>query len=361
MKKANLSSDYFTNRQDRYVKLSEQDELSEYLSELIELTSSISYRLEADELAEDGRPDGLRIVWPETNASRPPIDSRRASREFKKIAHQMYSGFTDRWRQKLLLIAQSTEQADHTQPHVSIFPTLQMSPFKIRHETALMIPKLIDFVDQLSSTPEHHSLVHEKTVLNWTSGYFSLLREYKSQMLSSNAHVEIITASPQANGFYQSNGVSKYIPSAYSYLENLFRNEVRKSAKQNQIIIRQWNRAGWTYHAKGLWINRSVRNVSREGEEERCLVTSIGSSNFGRRSAERDLECNLFIMLDRDLPRAIPGQPEDDKSKPEDGSLSSQLVDELSLLKGHVQPNDQKEAHVGIFVKFFTRLIRNML
>jgi hypothetical protein len=38
--------------------------------------------------------------------------------------------------------------------------------------------------------------------LSWTSGYFSLLREYKTQMLSSDAHVEIITASPQVSHLF---------------------------------------------------------------------------------------------------------------------------------------------------------------
>ncbi|KAA1075215.1 CDP-diacylglycerol--glycerol-3-phosphate 3-phosphatidyltransferase [Puccinia graminis f. sp. tritici] len=374
MSGANLSSDYFTNRQDRYIKLTGQEHLSEYLYELIELTSRISYRMEEEVSSEEDCVEGLKIAWPSTNVCQPPIGSRRASQQFKTTAHQLYTGFTERWRLKLGRLDQTNKQSDQLLPQASIFPTLQISPFKINHETALVIPKLINLVHQLSPPPPPlhlralHPLtpVHEKTVLNWTSGYFSLLREYKTHMLSSNAHVEIITASPQANGFYRSNGVSKYIPPAYSYLENLFRNEIRKFKKEDQIIIRRWNRIGWTYHAKGLWINRFVRirrgskEEEKEKREERCIVTSIGSSNYGRRSAERDLECNLFIVLDNHLHPSE--QPKDDDNRQLEGrSLSNQLVDELGHLKRHVQPDDQKEAHVGIFVKFFTRLIRNML
>jgi len=231
------------------VKLRKQEELSTYLYELIQLTSSISYRLEGGE--EPGR---LRIVWPQTNASGPPIDSRRASQEFKTTANRLYQGFTDRWRLKLL--AQSSNDSTGSPlPRVSIFPTLQISPFMIHHETGFMIPKLLNLVHQLS----HHSPCNRKSILNWTSGYFSLLREYKSLMLSSNAHVEIITASPQANGFFQSKGVSKYIPTAYNYLENMFRKEIVRANKQEQIVIRRWNRVGWTYHAKGT-VYRSGKN-----------------------------------------------------------------------------------------------------
>jgi phosphatidylserine/phosphatidylglycerophosphate/cardiolipin synthase-like enzyme len=102
----------------------------------------------------------------------------------------------------------------------------------------------------------------------------------------------------------------------------------------------------------GLWINQ----VRSQDGEERCLVTSIGSSNYGRRSAERDLECNLFIILEPDKPEqqhlleSQSGQ-----------ALSRQLVDELASLKAYVNVEDQENVHVGIFVKFFTRLIRNML
>jgi hypothetical protein len=178
------------------VKLTGQEELSEYLYELIELTSSISYQLEAGEDEGHGK-NSLKIVWPETNASRPPIDSRHASQKFKTIANQLYQDLTDRWRRKLL--AHTDNQMHSPIPRVSIFPTLQISPFKIHHETGLMIPKLIRLVHQLSNSPLSHSHMVQKTMLNWTSGYFSLLREYKSQMLSSNAHVEIITASPQVS------------------------------------------------------------------------------------------------------------------------------------------------------------------
>ncbi|KAI7933686.1 hypothetical protein MJO28_017517 [Puccinia striiformis f. sp. tritici] len=353
MSGANLSTDYFTNRQDRYVMLTDQEGLSEYLSELIEITSSISYRLI------EGKGEELEIIWPDSNPCQPPISSRSASQQFKKIANLLYTEFTDRWRAKSLSLIGDHNHLHPRIPSVSIFPTLQMSPFKIHHETHLMIPQLINFVNRPLSS-HNHSPPKSKIVLNWTSGYFSLLREYKKSMLESNGLVQIITASPQANGFYNSKGVSKYIPLAYSYLENLFRTEIRKSNKEDQILIRRWNRNGWTYHAKGLWINELNKTEpgNKEEEEERCLVNSIGSSNYGRRSAERDLECNLFIVLDD--PPTLPSHPER-SNKTDDCPLSIQLVNELHHLKSHVSNNDQSHQHVGIFVKLFTRLIRTML
>ncbi|POV96848.1 hypothetical protein PSHT_14897 [Puccinia striiformis] len=298
MSGANLSTDYFTNRQDRYVMLTDQEGLSEYLSELIEITSSISYRLI------EGKGEELEIIWPDSNPCQPPISSRSASQQFKKIANLLYTEFTDRWR---------------------------ANPFKIHHETHLMIPQLINL-----------SIVHCLLIIIHPQN----LKLYSIGLL--------------ANGFYNSKGVSKYIPLAYSYLENLFRTEIRKSNKEDQILIRRWNRNGWTYHAKGLWINELNKTEpgNKEEEEERCLVNSIGSSNYGRRSAERDLECNLFIVLDD--PPTLPSHPER-SNKTDDCPLSIQLVNELHHLKSHVSNNDQSHQHVGIFVKLFTRLIRTML
>jgi CDP-diacylglycerol--glycerol-3-phosphate 3-phosphatidyltransferase len=55
----------------------------------------------------------------------------------------------------------------------------------------------------------------------------------------------------QANGFFGSKGVSKYIPPAYTFYEKLFWEAVVKKGLQDDIELREWNKEGWTYHAKG--------------------------------------------------------------------------------------------------------------
>lgn len=352
---ANLSHDYFTNRQDRYVRLSDQPELSDYLFELIKVTCSVSYQLSE---AHHDR-DMFQIVWPKTNASCPPDGSRKSSDQFKSTSHQLYQQFTDRWRQRSIAQTRQPHLVDDLQSQVTIFPILQMNPFKINHETCLMIPRLVQLAHEMSSTTRLSAEARTRVVLNWTSGYFSLLREYKRQMLLSDTRIEIITASPEANGFFQSKGVSQHIPSAYSYLENMFMKDVRKSNKRDQITIGQWRRAGWTYHAKGVWLTQVLETGSKEHEltQEECILTTIGSSNYGRRSAERDLECNLLMILNErpSKPKMKLGDDEPQKQ------LSTDLVAELNHLRAHVEPHETNPRKVGILIKFLTRLIRNML
>lgn len=54
-------------------------------------------------------------------------------------------------------------------------------------------------------------------------------------------------ATSQANGFYNGRGISGRIPEAYTYLEQRF----MKAAYGANVSLKEWDRNGWTYHAKG--------------------------------------------------------------------------------------------------------------
>jgi hypothetical protein len=66
----------------------------------------------------------------------------------------------------------------------------------------------------------------------------------------------------QANGFFGSRGVSRFIPPAYTHFTEQFYNEIEREAERKSrrsdgsagdtaIELREWRREGWTYHAKG--------------------------------------------------------------------------------------------------------------
>jgi len=61
----------------------------------------------------------------------------------------------------------------------------------------------------------------------------------------------------QANGFYGSKGISNRLPEGYTWLEQRFMAAVRASQPQDRwstpgsVELKEWNRQGWTYHAKG--------------------------------------------------------------------------------------------------------------
>lgn len=76
----------------------------------------------------------------------------------------------------------------------------------------------------------------------------------------------------KANGFYKSKGVSHLIPEGYTLLESRFhRDLVRKGrdwddATQTGIELTEWNRPGWTYHAKG-----ALPSIRTNGTDIACL------------------------------------------------------------------------------------------
>lgn len=94
----------------------------------------------------------------------------------------------------------------------------------------------------------------------------------------------------QANGFFNSKGVSRYLPPAYTWIEKQFFNHVKRAGRSNEISIEEYGREGWTYHAKGLW-------ASLQGNDDISL-TLIGSPNFGHRSSQRDLEAQAFVITE---------------------------------------------------------------
>lgn len=78
-----------------------------------------------------------------------------------------------------------------------------------------------------------------------------LLLSSKSQMGS------VITAAPEANGFFKSAGISGHLPPGYLMLARRFLEDVASARRQDNVEVLEWRRGtvgepgGWTYHAKG--------------------------------------------------------------------------------------------------------------
>ncbi|KAM0793541.1 hypothetical protein ACM66B_000978 [Microbotryomycetes sp. NB124-2] len=316
MSGANLSNDYFTNRQDRYIEFKDNAPLADYFAELLNVTSSFSFRVRAgDTSTQHPRID---IDWPEANLV--PISFLKRSstiRDLKDRVHEKFEQLTTEWRSKPTSARTSTSSPGTTStPDTVLRPTLQMGTFDIKQETDILVPSIFKLADSLAVVPNGW-----KTTIDWTSGYFSVQQRYQELVLASKAQVRLVSASPAANGFTGSRGVSKYIPPAYTHLQRLFYDQAesraRKTGRENHISIREWRRSGWTYHAKGIWLSPAYPNPIRDGQSHDlspfadandsdlyfrhagrrppCL-SLIGSSNYGRRSASRDLEANVLIQ-----------------------------------------------------------------
>ena len=154
---------------------------------------------------------------------------------------------------------------------VVILPVIQARQFDIREEEECL-QQLFYHLDPArfrDTTPDFQPL------LNLTSGYFGLSELHKNLILRAHVPTSIICASPevrilshpirllahcrhlQANGFYASKGISSRIPEGYTWLEQRFMAAVRASQPQDSgsvpgsVELKEWNRQGWTYHAKG--------------------------------------------------------------------------------------------------------------
>lgn len=97
----------------------------------------------------------------------------------------------------------------------------------------------------------------------FTAGYFNIHSQLKQLLLASKSvQGTVVTAAPEANGFYGSKGVSNMLPPAYTLLARRFLGDVVKMRKEQQIELREWRKGtigkdpdAWTYHAKGRHIS----------------------------------------------------------------------------------------------------------
>jgi CDP-diacylglycerol--glycerol-3-phosphate 3-phosphatidyltransferase len=61
---------------------------------------------------------------------------------------------------------------------------------------------------------------------------------------------------------------------------------------QHRIKLFEYQRVGWTYHAKGLWYTSSA-SMSLTSLP---FLTMVGSPNYGYRSVFKDLETQITIL-----------------------------------------------------------------
>ncbi|KAL6712796.1 CDP-diacylglycerol--glycerol-3-phosphate 3-phosphatidyltransferase [Lecanora helva] len=260
---ANLSNDYFTNRQDRYHIFSSR-RVTDYFATIHEAVSKISFQLLPSK--EDS---GFSLQWPSSNRAPNPLD---APKEFVSAATS------------LLRPLAKPENVPPRTASTSVYPLICHPP-TINTElpvfTTLMKPPIESYT--------------------FTAGYFNPHPMITACLLAAPSPPKqvpgtILTASPYANGFFGSRGISGMLPAAYSHLSLSF----LKAARKKNISLREWRRGtvgqedGWTYHAKGLWVTLPEQKNS-DARAGPC-ATIIGSSNYTTRSYGLDLEVGAAVV-----------------------------------------------------------------
>lgn len=259
---ANLSNDYFTNRQDRYIVINDKD-LSDFYFQLIEKVQEFSLVVSADARC---------CLHPKWNLL--PYD-RAQHKDFVALAQESICSF---YAKTIIKLSDATN-VDDKRIDTWIFPLVEMGQLDI-HYDSIATQKL--FSDALSDSR-----------LNLTTGYFNLTRAYMNTLATAcMAKCDILMAHPNANGFQGASGPAGGIPAAYSQIAKTFYQRLVKLAQEQRIKLFEYERTGWTYHAKGLWYYLPESFLPD--------LTLIGSSNFGERSVHRDLESQICLVTVND-------------------------------------------------------------
>lgn len=262
---ANLSNDYFTNRQDRY-HVFRSKQVAGYFFVIHKAVCSISCLL-----VPSSKAGGYELTWPDSNKAPNPL---LAPRHYIASATSLLSP----------LIAPPTNPPPPPKTSTSLYPLLSHPP-TLNNE--------LPAITTLLSRP-----VHSYT---FTAGYFNPHPLITSTILAASsipngAPGTILTASPYANGFFGSKGISGMLPKAYTHLSLVF----LKAARGKPIKLREWQRGivgqegGWTYHAKGLWV--TLPSSAPQTQEQGPSATLIGSSNYTTRSYGLDLEVGAMVV-----------------------------------------------------------------
>jgi CDP-diacylglycerol--glycerol-3-phosphate 3-phosphatidyltransferase len=146
--------------------------------------------------------------------------------------------------------------------------------------------------------------------------------------------------SHQANGFLGSRGISGRIPEGYTLLEQRFMAAAKSANRLNSsgVELREWARQGWTYHAKGIW----VQPAPSEGTHNDPVLTLLGSTNLSTRSVELDAELSFAVLS------AHP-------------SARAQLTNEMRGLWTHAEPWKGQRRHVRMGTRAIVGVVGGML
>lgn len=267
---ANLSTDYFTNRQDRYIVI-DCPQLASFYHKMIEILGKYSYSLTLPLVDQDDA--GMEKQDDKNKISFALVDNMKKN---EKNTINLKRELED-----LIYVQEIDDLRNYENTTTICAPTIQFKSIGIDHDEQVTC-------SFLSNVPTN------KDRLNVASGYLNFTDTYTNLMATSGASIHAMTASPKANGFYTANGVSGSLPLAYSLLEQQFIETFNKTRTDTKINMHEYGREGWTFHGKGMWFIPGG-NVNEKQSIKAPTGTIIGSPNYGWRSVLRDSESQIYL------------------------------------------------------------------
>lgn len=332
---ANLSHQYFANRQDRYMLFKGAAELADYVQGAVQAVGNTGVPCNDPAAAEAGsQVEALQVA----DALRTFTRSRASS---EPVRAGLEPGQT------------------------RVFPLFQFGPGQVQDD-AVCTKQVLEGAHGLSSLAQRLSVA---------TGYFNLPTEYvRSVSLTKFRAVDFLTSAPQCNGFYGARGPAGAIPQAYTEIEKHFLQRVGPNAA---AALFEYARPDWTFHGKGAWLSLQrdadlpaklsdpaahpvVRAAydAAQAVDDGVYMTMIGSPNFGHRSVHRDLELQ-FVILTRDA--QLKRQLEEERARLWDPQHTQQVTSaELSTPERSIQPASADWSR-GAWVSPAWRIIQSTL
>ncbi|KAF7979602.1 hypothetical protein HWV62_41918 [Athelia sp. TMB] len=312
---ANLNHSYFTDRQDRYIHFTAQPAMSQYCFSFLKAIASFSYKL-VPATTGNSR-EGYHLEWPDSSCH-PHHFHAQAERALTELQASYLKA----------PLSPNLPEAD-----VVVFPVIQGGQFNIREEERCLA---MLFDNLKSESPS----AGQNLCMDLTSGYFGLSKTYQDLILRSSIKCNIIAASPKANGFYGSSGLSGRIPDGYTLLEQRFMRAVESSGRKwsqssgKGVQLHLWSKPDWTYHAKGIWLSPTPNSAP--------VATLFGSTNLNSRSANLDTELSFMMLTSSE-------------------ALRNKLHQEVQALRQHAGPWTGGERQVPLMTRAIVGIVGGML
>ena len=308
---ANLSEEYFKDRQDRYLWICNGGNgLVDFYAQLIELLCQRSYTYH--QIIDDPNDDEDEEETASVTISPPPTTTTTTTTSQSEFLQALAEHFQDKSPQS----AEELLTSSNDTVAVGV-PTIFVPSLLSSSSSSSSSPFVTDTESTLSLLEEgavhHDTLQLSSAYLNPTAEMMSVLRHYDD--------VQFLTAGHVSHGFRPKkkagNKGKEWIPTVFDHLAddtlNMLNNEgclpssssSATTPTRTKAQLYHWEREDWTFHAKGIWLREGAGHGDYQHDQVAAAI--VGSSNFGERSFVRDMESNLSLVFVPDDDMALQG------------------------------------------------------
>ncbi|KAL7527744.1 hypothetical protein ACHAWF_002292 [Thalassiosira exigua] len=282
---ANLSEEYFTNRLDRYMLIQHGGGgLVDFYANLCNILCQYATRYE-------GAPTLSSLL-------------RQRDEEARKV--RLEQSLMDLFNRENESFAWA-DMEESTEPIVAYaIPTFQMPtsflgrPLRLPSDTDTTRNVLISALDSKQPMVVRLSSAY----LNLTPKLMSVLTAYRK---NSESAPYILTAGEISHGFSPKSGSQTgkgFIDKIKSTIPKAFMALLKETSQSiiacgGKVLL--YERSGWTFHAKGLWVTATDGEDHKRPEiinsPSSLILSVIGSGNYGARSEDLDVESNCILVF----------------------------------------------------------------